>query len=197
MRGNAQSPSIQQLPCPCLMLSRPAARMRTGSFSLGARGNSPCCGAGPRHGGDLKSWYARCCRARAVRLFALGLAASAVSTTAHAAAGGASLGALAEGRLVPGAPRIGGMPGVPFWPGVTLGLDGGAAFPVALSGQRGQTSVGAGARLGYQLANGLEPFVRFDVLGVSTTLIDCADLRTATAGARYSIAFLLPTPFFE
>jgi hypothetical protein len=131
-----------------------------------------------------------------VRFIALACAASLGSTAAQAG-GGASLTALAEGRLIPSAPRLGGGTGAPFWPGITLGLDGGAAFPIALTGQTGQTSAGAGVRIGYQLANGLEPFARFDVLGVSATLVDYADLRPFTAGARYSIAFLLPTPFFE
>jgi hypothetical protein len=118
------------------------------------------------------------------------------SGAALAARPAESVPALAEGRLISRAPLAGAGPGGPFLPGLTLDMDVGAAVPIPLSWQQGSPSLAVGAAIGYQFANGLKPFVRFDVLGVTESLVDYSDLRTFAVGARYSIA-VLPTPFFE
>lgn len=103
----------------------------------------------------------------------------------------------AEGRLIggggPGGYLVHGGPPSGF----LFGVDAGAAIPIVGSGVESRISLALGARLGYQLPNGLSLAFCYQDLGLSPDLVDGALLQFATLNVRYTFPYIFPMPFIE
>ncbi len=102
----------------------------------------------------------------------------------------------AEGRLLHGGSGGYHVSGGPL-SGYLVGVDVGAALPLATGGVEAQPSVSLAARFGYQFENGLSLALRYEDLGLSPNLIDGAQLQFIAVNARYSFPFIFPMPFVE
>lgn len=138
-------------------------------------------------------------RRKAAQGLALGAVACSLSAVADAQEMMISapelLASMSRGRLVSGSGSAGfGVAGGPT-EGLLIGVDLGAALPIAADGT--QANLALGVRVGYQLHSGLSLALQYQDLGVTPTLEDGTQWQVLGLGARYEFPFLFPMPYIE